>query len=81
MSVESFTSTCAAVSTATATFTEGGDGSTVLTRQSFFRVRKTAGGVFLTKAPTFGGTQATITYPITRDAALELAEAVLRTVN
>ena len=79
---DSFTGEADAVATGVAVLSEGGDGSAVLTRgPGFWRVRKTAGGVFITKASTFGGTQGSVTYPVTRQAAMELAEAILNVAN
>lgn len=50
------------------------------TRVGFFQVRTGASGVIITQAPTFGGTQATMTFPITLDQARDLATALIKIV-
>ena len=75
MATESFAFTANAVSTATALFQE--PGSATFSRQGF-HVRINASGVTISKAPTFGGVQAALTFPISRYTAQELALALLQ---
>ncbi len=75
----SFTSVAAAVSGTSATLksTEAGIGSSVFTRNGF-EARNTQLGVYVTKATTLGGTQVPLTFPISRNNAVELGLAILQ---
>jgi hypothetical protein len=78
MATDSFTSSSAAVSSDTLSVKVNSQPS-VYTRVNNFRVIAGRNTVYITKAPSFGGTQAALTFPITRDAALELAYALINT--
>lgn len=75
-STESFTSTCAVVSSATATLGVV-VGYAQYDNQGFY-VKIDHKGVYVTKAASFGSAQSALTFPITRDAATQLASTLLR---
>lgn len=74
-STDSFTSTCAAVA--------GGSSKLqfVVANDEFsplgFYVKIDPTGVTVTKAPSFGGSQSALSFPISRAAAVELANTLL----
>ena len=75
-STDSFTSSALAVSSTTQTF-----GFVVANAQydaRGFYVKIDPTGVSVTKAPSFGGSQGALSFPITRDEAKTLAESLLR---
>jgi hypothetical protein len=79
-STDSFTSSAVAVSSGTVgklTFDIPID---ILTPLGF-RVRVTRGGITVTKASSFGGSQSALTFPRTRAQALELADALMTAAN
>lgn len=83
---DSFTSTASAVSSATSTFTDGvmmsdGPGVSVDYSPRGFRVAEYQNKVQVTKATSFGGTQAALSLPLTLDDARDLADAFQRIVT
>lgn len=79
---DSFVSSALGVSSTTATLTANSylTAFSEYTPLGFF-VKKTALGVTVTKASSFGGGQSDLTFPITRDGAIELANSLLRCAN
>lgn len=80
---DSFTSSALAVSSASGTPTATAylTAFSTITSHYFFGVKITALGVTVTKATTLGGSQSTLTFPISRDAAIELGNALLSVAN
>jgi hypothetical protein len=77
---DSFTSSALAVSSGTVGKLSFDVARDILT-PSGFRVRVTRGGITVTKATSFGGSQSALTFPRTRAQALELADALLTAAN
>jgi len=79
MATASFTSTAVCTSSAAATLSvpSAAQGYATLTRHGF-QVRTLPAGVYITKAPTFGGTQVALPTPLSKSDARELAEALLQ---
>ncbi len=75
---DSFTSVAAAVSSTSALLSQPGDA--VLSTHGF-KVRINKSGVFVTKAPTLGGTQVALAFPLSRYDAQELALLLLQLAN
>ncbi len=78
MTTDSFTSTAGGVSTAQTIVTLPGD---VVYSTHGFKVRINSSGLYITKAPTLGGTQAALAFPLSRYDAIELALLVLQMSN
>ena len=81
MATDSFTSSAAIVATGTGAPNDFLSGNKVITSVGFWGIRVSSNGVYLTKASTLGGTQSAVTYPVSRDAALDLAAELLKAVN
>ena len=79
-SVESLTSSASAIATAVAALSDPASGLALYTHEGFL-IRVRPAGVYVSKASTFGGTQAAVVYPITRDAAVDLALALLSSAD
>ena len=77
-STDAFTSTASAVSSAVASLTDPAGGSSTITPQGFFMIRATSAGITISKAPSLHGTQATLTFPLSRQDALALAKGLLQ---
>jgi hypothetical protein len=79
MATESFVATATGVSATTSILSSSvaAQGSKVYTRAGFL-VRIHGGGVYISKAATFGAAQGALTFPLTRYAARELALELLR---
>jgi hypothetical protein len=75
MATDSFTSAANGVSSATATLYLPG---AMRLSTHGFKVRINSAGVYVTKAPTFGGTQAALAYPLSKTDARELALLLLQ---
>lgn len=56
-------------------------GNTVFTRVGFWGVSVKAAGVTITKAASFGGAQSAPSFPVTLDAARDLATELLKVVT
>jgi hypothetical protein len=78
MATDSFTSAANIVSSATAFLSVPGD--MVLSTRGF-KVRINSSGVYVTKAPTLGGTQAALAFPLSKNDARELALLLLQMAN
>lgn len=74
---DSLTATIAATSSAVATLTDPSDGYTQLDHRGF-RVKQTAAGVSISKASSFGGSQAALVFPLSVDDARVLAQTLTR---
>ena len=59
----------------------GNDEWLLLPSGSYLFVQITADGVTVTKAATKGGSQSALTFPMTRDEAVELAVAMYRVLT
>ena len=83
MSTDSFTSSALAVSSTVGVFTATAylTASSQVTPVGFFLVKKTGLGVTVTKATTLAGSQSALTFPITRDQAIELGIALCNVAN
>lgn len=55
-------------------------GTKVFTRRGFY-VSNNKGNVTITKAPSFGGVQAALSFPITQDDARDLAAELIKAVT
>lgn len=80
MAVDAFTSTITAVATPSFKLTNLPEGTNVFTPRGH-QIRVTSKGVTVTKAPTLGGSQAAIQFPISRDNALDLATELLKAIT
>jgi hypothetical protein len=79
MSVDSFTSTVSAVSSSSGTLTFVVAASEYNERGFYVKIDPT--GVTVTKATSFGGSQAALSFPVTRQEAKSLALSMLRVAN
>jgi len=76
----SLTSSATVVTSGVGILTDPAVGSKVLTRAGF-AIKITAAGLTVSKASTFGGTQAALTFPLDHNDARELALAILGLAN
>lgn len=81
-STDSFTSSALVTTVGTAgTFAYAATGQAVYTLQGFYIKVMSPEGVTITKATSFGGSQTTLTFPITLDQARDLAVELLKAVT
>jgi hypothetical protein len=76
VTVSALTSTCAVVTATTGKLTDPTDGVVLLTLKGGWRLRCTSAGVTISKASSFGGTQAAPTFPISLADARELVDGL-----
>ena len=81
MATDSFTSSATVTTAATSATAKDSAATAVFTRQNFFKISAAKNNVVVTKATSFGGSQSALTFPLTRDAALELATELLKIVT
>jgi hypothetical protein len=78
-STDSFTGTAVSVSSAAGTLVFVTAASVYTPLGWYAKIDPT--GVSVTKASTFGGSQGAVTFPVSRAAAVELANALLNLAN
>jgi hypothetical protein len=77
MATWSLVSTCPITLATASVLTDPNDGVTVFSLRGGWRVKATAAGITISRATTFGGTQAAPVFPITLQQARELHAALL----
>jgi hypothetical protein len=81
MATDSFTSSAAVVTATSGAPNDFLSGNKVVSSVGFWGIRVAANGVTITKASTLGGAQSAPTFPVTRAAALDLAQELMKAVT